>query len=153
MVHDEVMRRNAAADQCSGASEPPAVALRGELWQRHVELQEMDPASAEYDAAVSKLVALTADLLRAEAEAREVRKGVRRGFGQVLYYLGAVLLIVAITVAALLAPAAVGGWVYRWTYAVVLVAAVLTATLMFRHTVAPPRVTAGPSAPTFAPET
>src|SRR5262249_14152369 len=127
----------APSDRRPATSGQPAAALRGELWQRHLRLQDMDPASAEYDAAVSALLDLTVDLLRAEFDAGQQRGLAWRRLTRFLYNLGAALLAMAIVAAAMALPA-IGGWSTRWAYASVVVVALVAATLIFRRRVAPP---------------
>jgi hypothetical protein len=94
--------RTAEAGVAGVPSSPPAdqlVALRGELWQRHVLLQGMDPADSRYDDAGAELVDLTADLLRVEAEVAEARRAARRRAGRIGFTAAGVLLAAAVALA------------------------------------------------------
>jgi hypothetical protein len=85
--------------------------LRGELWRGHAGLQSADPGSAAYRRATQRVLELTANLLRAEAEdARRLRAARRRayalGFGASLVLLGGA--------AGLAAGVVVGHPLWRW---------------------------------------
>jgi hypothetical protein len=115
---------------------PPAdqlVALRGELWQRHVSLQGMDPGDGRYDDAGAELVDLTAELLRVEAEVAEGKRAARRRAGRIGFTAAGVLLAAAVALAVaapvlgvLIARAAAGA-------ALLVMVAVLVVTIVVRR--------------------
>lgn len=106
-----------------------AVALRGELWQRHVSLRDIRPGGDDYDEAVEELVELTTALLEAEAEAK-TRAAHRRParIGPVLSYLLAALCVTGAVLVGLFAPALAPGT--RWVLVGLLAAAALAAALL-----------------------
>jgi len=116
------------------------VAVRGELWQRHVLLQDMDRADARYDDASAELLGLTAELLRVEAEVTEVRRAARRRAGRIGFITAAVLLLGAVGIA--LAAPVLGVLVSRIAAGGVLlvVVVVLLATIVVRRRHSPDRI-------------
>jgi hypothetical protein len=92
------MNRTAEADVTGAPGVAPAaqlVALRGELWQRHVLLQGMDRDDEHYEDASLELLELTAELLRVEAEVGEVKRAARRRAGRIGFSVASVLLLAA----------------------------------------------------------
>jgi hypothetical protein len=119
----------AAEGSPAASSGQRAVALRGELWQRHVQLRELHPETAEYPDAVDQLLKLTAELLRAEAEAAEARRHARRRASRMLYCLAAAAIVITLVLVGLTAPAE-GSWVVRWVLVAMISAAVLAVTFL-----------------------
>jgi hypothetical protein len=134
------------------------VALRGELWQRHVLLQGMDRDDERYEDASIELLDLTAELLRVEAEVGEVKRAARSRAGRIGFSAAAVLLLAA---AALAVAAPVLGVLISQVAAgsvLLLVVVVLAVTVAVRRRNAPERAadgrgTSGPAeVPGTAPE-
>jgi hypothetical protein len=119
------------------------VALRGELWQRHVLLQTMDQGDDRYEDATAELLDLTAELLRVEAEVGEIKRAARRRAGRIGFSIAGVLLLGA-TGLALAAPV-LGLFVSRVAAGSVLLAVVVVSvgTLAVRRRNAPDRVASG----------
>jgi len=115
---------------------PPAdqlVALRGELWQRHVSLQGMDPADGRYDDAGAELIDLTTELLRVEAEVAEGKRAARRRAGRIGFIAAGVLLAAAVALA--VAAPVLGVLVSRAAAvaALLVMAVVLVVTIVVRR--------------------
>ena len=136
---------------------PPAdqlVALRGELWQRHVLLQGMDPSDTRYDDAGAELVDLTAELLRVEAEVTEAKRAARRRAGRIGFTAAGLLLVAAVALAVaapvlgvLISRAAAGA-------ALLVMVVVLVVTTVVRRRNAldrPPKARTRPVTPSGAP--
>jgi hypothetical protein len=121
------------------------VALRGELWQRHVLLQTMDQGDERYDEATAELLDLTAELLRVEAEVSEIKRAARQRAGRIGFGIAGVLLLGATGLA--LAVPVLGLFVSRLAAGSVLLAVVVVsvATLAVRRRNAPDRVASGRS--------
>jgi len=121
------------------------VALRGELWQRHVLLQTMDQGDERYDEATAELLDLTAELLRVEAEVSEIKRAARQRAGRIGFGIAGVLLLAAIGLA--LAAPVLGLFVSRVAAGSVLLVVVVVsvATLAVRRRNAPDRVARGRS--------
>lgn len=121
------------------------VALRGELWQRHVLLQTMDQDDDRYEDATAELLDLTAELLRVEAEVSEIKRAARQRAGRIGFSIAGVLLLAAIGLA--LAAPVLGLFVSRVAAGSVLLAVVVVsvATLAVRRRNAPDRVARGRS--------
>jgi hypothetical protein len=123
------------------------VALRGELWQRHVLLQSMDRDDERYEDASIELLDLTAELLRVEAEVGAATRAVRSRAGQIGFSVAAVLLVGAVAFAA--AAPALGVLISRAAAGSVLllVVVVLAVTVVVRRRNTPERVADGRGAP------
>jgi hypothetical protein len=121
------------------------VALRGELWQRHVLLQTMDQGDERYDEATAELLDLTAELLRVEAEVSEIKRAARQRAGRIGFGIAGVLLLGATGLA--LAVPVLGLFVSRVAAGSVLLAVVVVSvgTLAVRRRNAPARVVSGRS--------
>jgi hypothetical protein len=121
------------------------VALRGELWQRHVLLQTMDQDDDRYEDATAELLDLTAELLRVEAEVSEIQRAARQRAGRIGFSIAGVLLLAAIGLA--LAAPVLGLFVSRVAAGSVLLAVVVVSvgTLAVRRRNAPDRVARGRS--------
>jgi hypothetical protein len=121
------------------------VALRGELWQRHVALQTMDQDDDRYEDATAELLDLTAELLRVEAEVSEIKRAARQRAGRIGFSIAGVLLLAAIGLA--LAVPVLGLFVSRVAAGSVLLAVVVVSvgTLAVRRRNAPDRVARGRS--------
>jgi len=123
------------------------VALRGELWQRHVLLQSMDRDDERYEDASIELLDLTAELLRVEGEVGEAKRAVRGRTGRIGFSVAAVLLLAA---AALAVAAPVLGLLVSRVAAgsvLLLVVVVLAVTVVVRRRNAPERPPNGRGAP------
>ena len=121
------------------------VALRGELWQRHVLLQTMDQGDDRYEDATAELLDLTAELLRVESEVSEIKRAARQRAGRIGFSIAGVLLLVATGLA--LATPVLGLFVSRVAAGSVLLAVVVVSvgTLAVRRRNAPDRVARGRS--------
>ena len=127
------------------------VALRGELWQRHVLLQSMDRDDERYEDASVELLDLTAELLRVEAEVDEAKRAVRSRAGRIGFSMAAVLLLGAVAFA--VAAPALGVLISRVAAGSVLllVVVVLAVTVVVRRRNTPERVAGGRGAPAAVP--
>lgn len=126
------------------------VALRGELWQRHVLLQSMDRDDERYADASIELLDLTAELLRVEADVGEAKRAVRGRAGRIGFSVAAVLMLAA---AALAVAAPVLGLLVSRVAAgsvLLLVVVVLAVTVVVRRRNAPERAPEGRGAPAAA---
>jgi len=121
------------------------VALRGELWQRHVLLQTMDQGDDRYEDATAELLDLTAELLRVETEVSEIKRAARQRAGRIGFSIAGVLLLAAIGFA--LAAPVLGLFVSRVAAGSVLLAVVVVSvgTLAVRRRNAQDRVAEGRS--------
>lgn len=149
------VNRTGATDEPATSSAQRAVALRGELWQRHVRLRELDTGGADYDDAVIELVDLTTELLGAEAAMAQEQRSTPRRTNRLLYAALGVLLL-AVIVLLVLAALAVRASVPLWALVSLLVViAALAVMLMLRRrdrAIAPPTTApdAAPPAPSAA---
>lgn len=115
--------------EASASFRERAATLRGELWQRHVSLRDIQPRSDDYDDAVEELVELTTALLEAEAEAKAQAAHRRPArIGRVLSFLLAALCAAGAVLLALFAPALAPG--SRWVLVGLLATAALAAALL-----------------------
>jgi hypothetical protein len=140
------MDRTAEAVVAGAPGVAPAaqlVALRGELWQRHVLLQSMDQGDDRYEEATAELLGLTTELLRVEAEVSQIKRAARGRAGRIGFSIAGGLLLGAIGLA--LAAPVLGLFVSRVAAGSVLLAAVavLVGTLAVRRRNAPDRVAKG----------
>jgi len=126
------------------------VALRGELWQRHVLLQGMDRDDEGYEHASIELLDLTAELLRIEAEVGEVKRAARNRAGRIGFSAAAVLLLAAVAFA--VAAPALGVLTSQVAAGSVLLLAVvvLAVTVAVRRRNAPERAADGRGTPSAA---
>ena len=133
-----------------GAPAGQLVALRGELWQRHVLLQGMARDDEGYENASIELLDLTAELLRVEAEVGKVKRAARGRAGRIGFSLAVLLLLGAVAFA--VAAPALGVLISRVAAgsALLLVVVVLAVTLLVRRRNAPERATDGRAAPAAA---
>jgi hypothetical protein len=130
------MDRTAEAAVAGAPGVAPAdqlVALRGELWQRHVLLQSMDQGDDRYEDATAELLHLTGELLRVESDVGEIKRAARRRAGRIGFAVAGVLLLGAIGLA--LASPVLGLPVSRVAAGSVLLIAVVVfaATLVVRR--------------------
>jgi hypothetical protein len=109
-----------APQEAAGAR---VIALRADLWRRHTDLRNIDPADARYPETVTELLDRTAALLAAEAESTSLARSVRRKAALANYGLATALIVASMALVAMLAR--LGGGVFRVVEGAVVVSAVL----------------------------
>jgi hypothetical protein len=109
-----------APQEAAGAR---VIALRADLWRRHTDLRNIDPADARYPETVTELLDRTAALLAAEAESTSLARSVRRKAALANYGLATALIVASMALVAMLPW--LGGGVFRVVEGAVVVSAVL----------------------------